>query len=335
MASRFVIPLLKAELKQIWQTFRPNHAELFVQNRRSMLRHYSAAIALTIVSAHAVASDAFRPSAKQQLELGTRAAADLRKQSKDHLLPDSDARVILVRKVGERLINTFREREKDKPWKFSFDVIDDKTVNAFALPGGPMFVYTGLLSKLKTEDELAGVLGHELTHVRREHWAYQYADSMKRSLGLTALLLIFRANNTVANLANVSNEVLFDLRYSRGHESEADNTGLDCMFAAGYNPNGMADVFRMLGEQAGKGAPPEFLSDHPSDKRRVQNIQDRIKTLPGPFPNPIPLDPAITQLARGEKPKEEKPKNEKTKDEKAKEDGRAKGDPASSASPGA
>lgn len=168
-----------------------------------------------------------------------------------------------------------------------------------------MFVYTGLLSKFKTEDELAGVLGHELTHVRKEHWSYQYADSMKRNLGLTALLLIFRANNTVSNLASISNQVLFDLRYSRQHETEADNVGTDCMVAAGYNPQGMADTFRMLAEVAGKGTPPEFLSDHPSDKRRVQNIEDRIKTLPGPFPPLIPLSPVITQLPRGEKPREE------------------------------
>lgn len=268
-----------------------------------MTRSLACAALAASLATTSTASDAFRPSAKQQVELGMRAAGDLRKQEKDKLLPDSDPRVILVRKVGAKLIDTFRDKEKDKPWKFSFDVIDDKTVNAFALPGGPMFVYTGLLSKFKTEDELAAVLGHELTHVRKEHWAYQYADSMKRNLGLTALLLIFRANNTVANIANISNEVLFDLRYSRNHETEADNVGLDCMTAAGYNPEGMAETFRMLAEVAGKGAPPEFLSDHPSDKRRVQNIEDRIKTMPGPWPAMRPLDPEITRPARNEKKK--------------------------------
>lgn len=234
-------------------------------------------------------------------------------------MPDTDPRVILVRKVGEKLITTFKDAEKDKPWKFSFDVVDEESVNAFALPGGPTFVFTGLLSKMKTEDELAAVLGHELTHVRREHWAYQYADSTKRNAAMTLLLLVFKANDNAANLANIGNEVLFDLKFSRKHETEADEYGLQSMTTAGYNPEGMADTFRLLASLGEKGAPPEFLSDHPNDKHRIENIESKIKTLTGPFPAMRPLDPSITVLPRDEQ-KRKDDEAKKAAEKKRKED---------------
>src|SRR5579862_365524 len=129
-----------------------------------------------------------KPSVDQQITLGERAAADLRKTSK--ILPDTDPRVIELRKVGSRLLSTFQDKED---WHFTFDVIDDKQVNAFALPGGPTFFFTGLLKRLKTEDELAGVMGHEMTHVRRQHWAHQYAASQNRNLLLNLGLILLHA----------------------------------------------------------------------------------------------------------------------------------------------
>ncbi|MDR3690427.1 MAG: M48 family metalloprotease [Fimbriimonas sp.] len=231
-------------------------------------------------------ADAFRPSPEQQVKLGKRVADALRKQ--EHVLPASDPRVKTLRRVARRILATFDER--DAVWEYSFDVIDSKEVNAFALPGGSTFFFTGLLDRIKTEDELAGVLGHELTHVRKQHWAYAYADSERRNLGLTVLLMAVRANSNIANLAGLTNEVVFDLPFSRKHETEADDGGFDASIAAGYNPEGLADTFEMLRQVVKDGAPPEFFSDHPDDKNRIKRIEDKISASGRNFPAQVPID---------------------------------------------
>jgi len=169
-----------------------------------------AAVAVIGFSSAAAPADQFKPSKAQQVKLGMQAADQIRKKEK--VLPDSDPRVRLVRRIGERLVAA--SDMKDQPWKFSFDVIESKQVNAFALPGGPTFVYTGLLDKLESEDELAGVMGHELTHVFKEHWAKQYAETQKRQLGLGILLTVIHANSGIQNLGSVV-DVLASTKYSR------------------------------------------------------------------------------------------------------------------------
>lgn len=222
-----------------------------------------------------------KPGPDQQIKLGEQAANELRKHEK--VLPASDPRVRTLRRVGQRLLATI---DDDEPWEFTFDVIESKEVNAFALPGGSTFFYTGLLDRLKTEDELAGVLGHELTHVRREHWAKRVAEQNKRDLLLTGLLIFGRANNTAAGLAGLGND-LYTMQFSRGDENDADVRGFDMMTRAGYNPQGMADVFRMLESLGGKQ--PEFLSDHPSDKNRVKRIEELAAKSGKSYPPQTPL----------------------------------------------
>lgn len=238
-----------------------------------------AAACVLSVSSYATA-DQFKPSKADQVKLGKQAAAELRRKSK--VLPSTDPRVRTLKAVGSRLLAA--ADVKGEPWQFSFDVIDDKQVNAFALPGGPTFFYTGLLDKLKTEDELAGVLGHEMTHVLREHWAYAYADSQKRNLLLNLGLILFKANRSLGNLAGISNQLIFDLPFSRKHESEADDGGFDLMVRSGYNPQGEADVFTLLRSLSKGGSPPAFLSDHPDDSSRIRHIQDKINASNRDFP---------------------------------------------------
>lgn len=223
-----------------------------------------------------------KPSPQQQIKAGRQAADDLRHHS--HVLPATDARVRALRRVGQRLLSTI---DTDEPWEYTFDVIDSKEVNAFALPGGAVFFYTGLFDRLKTEDELAGVLGHELTHVRHEHWAKRVAEQSKRNLLLDGLLIFGKVNNTAAGAASLGNDLIFTLRFSRGDENNADVTGFKMMTDAGYNPQGMADVFRMLGSLGGKQ--PEFLSDHPSDKNRVRRIEDLANKSGRSYPPLTPL----------------------------------------------
>lgn len=237
-------------------------------------------VGLLLVGASAPHADMFKPGKGDQLKLGKRAADDLRKKEK--ILPATDERVKILRKVASRLLANVDDG-KD-PWQYSFDVIDSKEVNAFALPGGPTFFFSGLLDRLSTEDQLAGVLAHELTHVRREHWAYAYADSQKRALGINLLLVFTKANSAMGNIASISNDLLFELPFSRKHEKEADEGGMDMMVAAGYNPQGIKEVFEILSRVSGGGKPPEWLSDHPDDKNRIKNMQDRMDKMGRTFP---------------------------------------------------
>lgn len=232
-----------------------------------------------------LALDMFTPSATDQVKLGQRAASQIRQQQK--VLPASDPRVRLLRRVANRILASVNDPKK--PWEYSFDVIESKELNAFALPGGPTFFYSGLIDKMKTEDELAGVLGHELTHVRKEHWAHMYGEQQKRDLGITLVLVFTKANRALSDLASIGNDVFFNLRYSRRAEGEADDGGFDLTSKAGYNPEGMADVFRLFATAIHGEKSPEFLSDHPSDQRRIQHIEDRIAKSGVAYPQQRPI----------------------------------------------
>jgi predicted Zn-dependent protease len=242
------------------------------------------------VAATAHSADVFKPGKGDQVKLGQRAATEIRKKEK--VLPASDERVRVLRRTASRLLAVIDDG-KD-PWQYSFDVLDNKQINAFALPGGPTFFFTGLLDRLATEDQLAGVLAHELTHVRREHWAYAYRDQQQRALGLNLLLIFTRANSTMGGIASIANDLLFTLPFSRKHETEADNAGMDMMIKAGYNPMGIKEVFEILSKTSGGGKPPEWLSTHPNDKTRIQHLSDRINKLNRKFNPQTPLPWART-----------------------------------------
>lgn len=254
-------------------------------------------IAMSLALAGTASADAFKPSKADQVKLGKEAAKQVRQKYK--VLPASDSRVKLLRAVGAKVLSTVDDSKE--PWEYSFDVIDSKEVNAFAFPGGPTFFFTGLLNRMQTEDQLAAVLAHELVHVRREHWAYQYADSQKRQLGLTLILILTKASRTTADLVGLV-DGLYDLKYSRGHETQADDQGFDMMVAAGYNPKGMPEIFQILKESSKGGKPPEFLSSHPDDNSRINRINDRIAKSGKTFPpqRPLPWQPgAFSSLRAG------------------------------------
>lgn len=260
-----------------------------------MARRLTSLLALAVLGCSAPSVAQFKPGVKDQIKLGKQAAAQVKKEAK--VLPDTDKRVILLRQLGQKLVDLIPAEEKKKrPFEYSFDIVDDKEVNAFALPGGPIFIHTGLWTKLKTVDALVGVLGHEIAHVREEHWASAYNDNQKRQLGLTALLLIFNANKTVFDLASIGDALIFELPYSRSHETRADTSGFDLMTRAGFNPQGMVDVFTMFEELKKGGKPPEMLSTHPDDKNRIKRLTDLIKKSGKQYPEqaPLPQEPEKT-----------------------------------------
>lgn len=240
----------------------------------------------------AYAGDPFKPGKGEQIKLGRQAAAELRQ--KERVLPDSDPRVQTLRRIGRRLMGGMNL--KKEPWQFSFDVIESKEINAFALPGGPVFFYTGILDRMKTEDEIAGVMGHEMTHVLREHWAYAVRDQQKKQ-GLLALGAVFGAPTGVLQGASILSSMT-DLSFSRSHESQADEGGFNLMTRTGFNPEGEVDVFRMLASLGGRNG-PEFLSTHPDPGNRVKRLQGFIDKSGKTYPaqKPLPFD---TPAMRGE-----------------------------------
>lgn len=229
-----------------------------------------------------VRADIFKPSVQDQIKLGEQAAADIKKQFP--VLPDTDPRVQLLQKVADKIVATF---PKGEPWHYSFTVLQSSQVNAFALPGGPMFFFTGILDKLKTEDELAGVIGHELTHVRKQHWANMEASALRRRIFITLGLIFLHVNYFGTQLADLADQV-YTLQYSRGDEGQADEGGFNAMTAAGYNPQGMIDLFQLFEKLGSSG--PEFASDHPSDNHRIQHIQDLMKKANKVYQAQIPLN---------------------------------------------
>jgi predicted Zn-dependent protease len=228
---------------------------------------------------------------KDQVKLGKKAAEEIRKKEK--VLPETDGRVKLIREVGARLVAQIPEKERgEKPWVYTFDVIQNKEINAFALPGGPVFFYTGLLDKVNTVDQIAGIIGHELTHVRKEHWARDYARSLEQNGLILIGGMLLGAGDLLMQGASLFETYGLALPRSRRAETEADRTGFEMMAAAGYNPQGMIDVFKMLHATVGKKAPPEFMSDHPEDKKRIQTLEAFLQKNPATYPPQTPIPPS-------------------------------------------
>src|SRR5215813_9824790 len=149
----------------------------------------------------------------------------------------------LVDKVGQTIVS--RSVAHTTPWQFDYNVLaDPQTVNAFALPGGPIFITEALLSQLNTEDEVAGVLSHETIHVLARHSAQQIASSDLTN-GLLGAISVASGDASTTQTAAVVAQ-LISLRYSREDETQADTLGVCLMIAAGYNPQGMVEVMQVL-----------------------------------------------------------------------------------------
>lgn len=234
-----------------------------------------------------------KPSMREQVKIGQQAAKEIRSNRKNKVLPDTDPRVVMIREIGARLLAQIPESEhKSKPWVYTFDVVDSKDVNAFALPGGAIFFHTGLLERLTTVDQIAGILGHEIVHVRKEHWARDYAKTLEQQGLIMIGGLLLGANSAIMQGASLVETYGLALPRSRKAEEESDKIGFEMMVAAGYNPRGMIEVFEMLHKTTGKHAPPEFMSTHPSEAGRIKKLETYLLQAGRPFPpqTPIPFE---------------------------------------------
>ncbi len=221
----------------------------------------------------------FRPgfnlfSKQQDVQLGQEAAAEVRKQV--HVIDDPTL-TRYVNEIGKRLAAS--KEAQASGFLFTFQVVADPSINAFALPGGPMFINTGLLKAVDNEAQLAGVMGHEMSHVILRHGTNQ--ASKARLIELPAVLgSAIAGNSMLGQLTQLGIGVGADsmlLKFSRTAESQADLLGSHLMAESGYDPVEMAKFFEKLntGQQA-----PEFLSDHPNPGNREKAIQAEAAKLP-------------------------------------------------------
>jgi len=213
-------------------------------------------------------------SKDQDIQLGREAAAQVEQQMqvvRDPRVQD------YIRRIGQRLAS----QPQAGGFPYSFQVVNDPSVNAFALPGGPTFVNTGLILAADNEAQLAGVMAHELSHVALRHGTNQASKAQLLQIP-AAIMGASTSGSLLGQLTSLGiglgfNSVL--LKFSRSAESQADLNGAQLMAGAGYNPVEMARFFEKLESQGGH-AGPQFLSDHPNPGNRRKAIEDEIRYFP-------------------------------------------------------
>jgi len=215
-------------------------------------------------------------NAEQQQKLGLQGMGEVYKQMP--VLPDSDPLSRYIEHLGKKLTEVL---PPDHTWPYQFHVIPASDINAFALPGGPIFVNVATIQSADSEAELAGVMSHEISHVYMQHSAKQAPKAAVTQIfaGLAGVLL---PESGLGNLGRVGIQIAGGSvlsKYSRKDESQADAVGAIIMYKAGYNPQAMADFFTKLEQKYGKGG-PQFLSDHPNPGNRQQAIKTEIRPWP-------------------------------------------------------
>ncbi|HYG75759.1 MAG TPA: M48 family metallopeptidase [Planctomycetota bacterium] len=235
----------------------------------------------------------------QEIAIGLQSAPEMAAQMGGEVSP-KHPQAQLIRSIGERIWKSSDAQRS--PYTFDFHLLaDPKTVNAFALPGGQIFITVGLLNRLENEAQVAGVLGHEIGHVIHRHSAEHMAKGRLGQLlagaaGVAASDEYGRGRGAMI-AAQVVNQML-QLRYSRSDESEADEHGLLYMTQAGYDPSAMLGVMKVLAEASRGNRQPEFLASHPHPDARYEKIKEFLaQNYPNGIPAELtqgrPLNPAI------------------------------------------
>lgn len=222
----------------------------------------------------------------QEIALGLQAAPEM---AREHggLDPDPDDQAY-VDEVCERLIRD--SAAKDTDWPFECHLLaDERTINAFALPGGQIFITSALFDEIETEGQLAGVLAHEIGHVVARHSAQQIAKA-QLTQGLTGAVVVASYDpqdpnsRSAAYMAQIVGR-LVNMKFGRDDELQSDRLGVQFMAESGYDPRSLIQVMEILGASTRGARPPEFFSTHPNPENRVARIQQAIEEY---FPQGVP-----------------------------------------------
>ena len=218
-----------------------------------------------------------RLTAEQEVALGRQLAPQMAAQfggvSTDKAASDD------VSKVGASVVA--QSRARTTPYQFRFNLLADRnTVNAFALPGGQIFITEALLSRLKNADELAAVLGHEVGHVLARHSAEHLAKEQLTQSMVGAVVIGSGGGYNTAQLAQLAGSMI-NMKHGREDELEADSLGLRLMQEAQFDPRAMIGVMQTLERASGGSRQPEFASTHPNPGNRIAHIKAELAKMPG------------------------------------------------------
>jgi predicted Zn-dependent protease len=241
----------------------------------------------TLSKAGSAVGNFLLPAVTEDVKMGQQVSQELESKPAEYpILPEAgnEEAYAYIRGLTSKILNSGAvEHRKDFPWVVKI-IKNDKTLNAFCTPGGFIYVYTGLVKYLDSEDQLAGVMAHEIAHADKRHSMRQ----MMKSYGVQVLVAI--GSQAASKDPNAPNQAamtigqlatnLVGLKFSRDHETEADNSSVAYLCPTEYNAAGAAGFFEKIGNG---GSPPEFMSTHPSPTNRVQNIhsQANIKKCTG------------------------------------------------------
>jgi beta-barrel assembly-enhancing protease len=219
-------------------------------------------------------------SVADDVKLGREAAAEARQQ-----LPimRDDAVESYVEDLGRRLVNAIPPEFQQREFSYTFEVVNVREINAFALPGGPMFVNRGMIEAANSEGEVAGVMAHEISHVILRHGTAQAGKAGKyQAIGLGGAILGAVLGGRVGSVVAQGTQFgvgTYFMKFGREYERQADLEGARIMSVAGYDPREMAAMFRTIEQQSGSSG-PEWLSDHPNPGNRSEYITKEAQMLP-------------------------------------------------------
>jgi len=216
-------------------------------------------------------------TAEQEKAIGLNAAPQMAQQH-GGIHPDERARN-KVASIGNRLVNNSIVRRSQYDYNF-YLLRDDRVVNAFALPGGQIFITAALYGRLENDDQLAGVLGHEIGHVIHRHGAERMAKSGFIQGLIQSVLIGSGGDGSIAQIANVVGQYS-SMKYGRDQELESDDFGVRLMIEAGYDAENLIGVMDILEEASGGSRVPEFQSSHPSPENRRAKIREAIRKYEG------------------------------------------------------
>ena len=240
----------------------------------------SLALSIAVVSAQTrIRPPANKYTPAQDVQLGRQAAAQVRQRVR--VLTDAQV-TEYVSSIGRRLVAALPSELRHREFRYSFQVVNARDINAFALPGGPMFVNRGMLEAARTEGQVAGVMAHELSHIALRHGTAQASKATKYEIGELAGAVIGsiiggRVGSAVSQGTRIGLGTAF-MRFSREFERQADLEGSHLMARDGYDPRDMAAMFRIIAQRGGT-AGPEWLSDHPNPGNRYDYITREASAL--------------------------------------------------------
>ena len=223
-----------------------------------------------------VSADQIEQAAAQQYVQMRQQAAQ-----KNALAPDGNAQVVRLRSIAKRIIPfTYEWNERARQWRWEVNLIGSPQINAFCMPGGKIAFYYGILQQLQlNDDEVAMIMGHEMTHALREHARERMGKTAATRGAIEIGAAIFGLGNGGRYLADMGGQLL-TLKFGREDESEADLVGLELAARAGYDPRAGVTLWQKMAA-ANKRAPPQWMSTHPSGPTRIRDLESNIPKVEG------------------------------------------------------